>query len=59
MPSAGWNMALSHGLAGMGGAAAGAAAVGGYVYLRGVAESYSGRDRWGWRDAVDGGGIYD
>lgn len=34
-------MALSHGLAGMGGAAAGAAAVGGYVYLRGVAESYS------------------
>eukprot|EP00435_Cladocopium_sp_Y103_P007927 s2230_g2.t1 len=34
-------MALSHGLAGMGGAAAGAVAVGGYVYLKGIAESYS------------------
>lgn len=34
-------MAISHGLAGMGGAAAGAVAVGGYVYLKGIAESYS------------------
>ncbi len=32
--------AISHGLVGFGGAAAGAAAVGGYVYLKGIAESY-------------------
>ena len=34
-------MAISHGLAGLGGAATGAAALGGYVYLKGIAESYS------------------